>query len=353
MASPLAVAASAAHSGPMDRTLSPLLHDVAQHQHGVLTRRQLLDGGITPAQLRTRLGREWRLVLRGVVLLSNAVPNEQQRLMAAQLFAGPRSWLAGPTAAALHGIGDLTVTNPIHVLVPAPLRSRTHAWVVVRNTTLLDEPLHRRGPLRVSCPARAAVDAAAAAPSDEVARAVLVSAARSRTARMSDLLHWVLARGQVGSHRLHAGLSVAASGAWSLPEAELLRLLSSSTVLPQLLANPELRDGEGHRLTTPDVWVDDVAMAIMVHSRRWHAGEREWESTVEYDTDLQAARVLVVGVTPHSIRARPRWVLERVETAYLRARSAGGRADVVATPRDPWQNGRLLLPRPARARTGS
>ena len=245
MASPLAVAARGCALWPDGPHPLPRAARLGEHQHGVLTRRQLLEGGVTPAQLRTRLGREWRLVLRGVVLLSNAVPNEQQRLMAAQLFAGPRSWLAGPTAAALHGIGDLTVTNPIHVLVPAPLRSRTHAWVVVRNTTLLDEPLHRRGPLRVSCPARAAVDAAAAAPSDEVARAVLVSAARSRTARMSDLLHWVLARGQVGSHRLHAGLSVAASGAWSLPEAELLRLLSSSTVLPQLWPTPSCATARG------------------------------------------------------------------------------------------------------------
>ena len=337
----------------MDRTLTRSLNDLARHQHGVLTRRQLLEGGITPAQLRTRLGREWRLILRGVVLLSNGLPSEQQRLVAAQLFAGPQSWLAGPTAAALHGIGDLSVINPIHVLAPAPLRSRTHAWVVVRNTTLLDEPLHLRGPLRFSCPARAAVDAAAAAPSDEQARAVLVSAARSRRARMSDLLHWVLARGQVGSRRLHEGLALAASGAWSLPEADLLRLLSASSVLPEPWANPELRDAAGNRLTTPDVWLDDVALAVMVHSRKWHAGDLQWETTVEHDSDLQAVRVVVVGVTPHSIRARPRWVLERVETAYVRAKASGERADVVATPRDPWQNGRLLLRAPAQARTGA
>src|SRR3954469_2635266 len=164
------------------------LHDLALHQHGVVTRRQLLDGGVTPAQLRTRLGREWRLVLRGVVLLSNGAPSDQQRLMEAQLYAGPKSWLAGPTAAALHGIGQLAVTNPVHVLVPAPLRSRTHVWVIVRNTTLLDEPAYRRGPLRFSHPARAAVDAAAAAPSDEQARAVLVTAAQSRVARLGDLV---------------------------------------------------------------------------------------------------------------------------------------------------------------------
>src|SRR4051812_858083 len=183
---------------------------------------------------------------------------------------------------------------------------------------------------------RAAVDAAAAAPSDEQARAVLVTAAQSRVARLGDLVHWTLARGQAGSRRLHEGLAAAATGAWSLPEAELLALVSSSTVLPEVWANPEVRDGAGRRLTTPDAWFDDVALAVMVHSRQWHAGDLDWEATVERDTDLQAARVVVVGVTPHSIHTRPRWVRERLETAYLQARASGLRAAVVATPRDPW-----------------
>jgi hypothetical protein len=107
-------------------------------------------------------------------------------------------------------------------------------------------------------------------------------------------------------------------------------------------ANPEVRDTSGQRLTTPDAWFDDVALAIMVHNRQWHADELQWESTVEHDTDLQAARVVVIGVTPHSIHARPRWVRERIETAYVRAKESGRRADVVAVPRDPWQNGRFL-----------
>ena len=172
--------------------------------------------------------------------------------------------------------------------------------------------------------------------------AVLVSAAQSRKARLTDLAHWTLTRGQVGSRRLHEGLALAAAGAWSLPEAELLRLLASSTVLPAAWTNPEVRDRSGRRLTTPDAWFDDVALAIMVHSRQWHADELQWESTVEHDTDLQAARVVVIGVTPHSIHARPRWVRERIETAYVRAKESGRRADVVAVPRDPWQNGRFL-----------
>ncbi|HSU75292.1 MAG TPA: hypothetical protein VLI66_10130, partial [Terrabacter sp.] len=59
-----------------------------------------------------------------------------------------------------------------------------------------------------------------------------------------------------------------------------------------------------------------------------------------------ASRVVVVGVTPRSIRTRPSWVRERIEAAYLRARASGSRADVIAIRRDPWQDGRLLLPGP-------
>jgi hypothetical protein len=126
-----------------------------------------------------------------------------------------------------------------------------------------------------------------------------------------------------------------------------LRIASSSDVLPQPWANPEVRDRSGARLTTPDVWFHDVALAVMVHSRQWHAGELEWEATVEHDCDLQTARVIAVGVTPRSITQRPRWVRERIETAYLEAKASGLRADVAATPRDPWSNGRLLRTPPA------
>lgn len=192
----------------------------------------------------------------------------------------------------------------------------------------------------MSCPG--SVDGSVAAPSDEQARSLLVAAAQSRTARMSDLVHWTLARGQVGSRRLHEGLALAATGAWSLPEADLLRIVSGSRILPAAWANPEVRDRSGTRLTTPDVWFDDVALAVMVHSRRWHAGELEWEATVEHDSDLQTARIIVVGATPGSIRQRPGWVRERIETAYLEAKASAVRADVAATPRDPWLNGRLL-----------
>lgn len=301
-------------------------------QQGMLTRRQLLDAGVTKAEMRSRLSTRWRVVLPGVVLLDRDLPNEEQRLQAALLFGGPESWLAGPTAAALHGLRSCRVANPIYVRVPVPRRSRTSGWVIVKNTTLVDERLIERGPLRLSCVARAVVDAAAVAPTEDDARSIMIEATQRRIARVEDLKHWVHIRGTQNGARLRRALAEAASGVWSLPEADLLRLLSSSKVLPPMMANPELKDAAGIRLTTPDAWIDDVAMAVMVHSRRFHGGELDWENTVEADSDLSTSRVVVLGVTPRSILREPARVLARVERAYLAARTSGFRANVTATP---------------------
>lgn len=303
-------------------------------QRGLLTRQQLLDGGVSRAEIRSRLGRgSWRQLLPGVVQLDPALPTEKQRLLAALLFAGPGSWLAGSTAAALHGIEACRVSNPIHVQVPVPRRSRSSGWVSVRNTTLVDERLIERGPLTLACVPRSIVDAAAMAPTYDHTAAIMIEAVQRRIARLDDLKHWIHIRGTQNGRRLRRALDEAASGAWSKPESDLQRLLATSVVIPTLMSNPELYDSEGRRLTTPDVWLDDVGMAVMVHSRQFHAGDLDWENTVESDSDLAACRVVVVGVTPTSLQRNPVRVLARIERAYLTARASGLRAPVTATAR--------------------
>lgn len=160
-----------------------------------------------------------------------------------------------------------------------------------------------------------------------------IAAVQQRLVRAGDVLHWIEVRRPNGRLRLRAALDEAMAGVWSVPEGDLLRLLGSSSVLPKVMANPELHDDQGRRLTTPDVWIDDVALGVMVHSRQYHAGALEWEATVESDGDLAAARVVVVPVTPGSIEREPVRVLERVERAYLEAARSGFRAAVAATPR--------------------
>lgn len=173
------------------------------------------------------------------------------------------------------------------------------------------------------------------APSESDARALLIGAVQARLVRLDDLTHWVNARGVRGSARLRAALADAAVGSWSVPEADLLRLVATSATLPEAWPNPELRDAGGRRLTTPDLWFDDVGLAVMVHSRMFHGHVLDWEQTVEGDADLAAAGVTVVGVTPQSIGRRPARVLARIEAAWSNAARAE-RPDVRATPRTVW-----------------
>lgn len=306
---------------------------LASHQQGVLSRSQLLDAGVTSEALRWRIGRDWRLVLPGVYALQTGPPSREQRLVAAQLLGGPGSWLGGSTAAALYGLRSCSLALPIRVLVPRPQRSRRIAWVDVRATSLLGEAVVERGPLRVGCLPRAVVDATAENAEERGARAIMIEAVQRRMVRLDDLEHWVDARGRRGSVRLRRLLAEAASGAWSVPESDLLALIRTSPSLPEPMANPLLTGPAGERLTCPDVWFDDVGMAVLVQSRRFHADGLDWDATVTAGSDLSTARVVVVGVTPEALTRDPLGQLRRVEQAHAAARRSGTRARVTATAR--------------------
>ena len=92
------------------------------------------------------------------------------------------------------------------------------------------------------------------------------------------------------------------------------------------VAQPGALGPRGKRLTTSDMWFDNVGMAVMVHSRQSHAGVLQWDATVDAAADLSANRVVVIGVTPTALARDPPAVLRRVETAYLTARRTGARA---------------------------
>lgn len=314
-------------------TLPEAIKELDAAQLGVVARRQLVEAGLPAGFIRWHTAQRWRSLLPGVLMLNTGLPSPEQRMMAALLYAGPDSWLAGHTAAQLHGVIEPGPMLPITVFVPYPQRSRRIAWARIRATRLTNERLVERGPLRLSCRPRSLVDAAADAADERAARHMIVSAVRERLVRLDDVQHWIGARRRNGTVRLKQAAAEAAAGSWSVPEADLARLLSPSADLPPLLANPSLRDGDGRPLTTPDLWADDVALAVMVHSQKYHAGTLDWEATVAADQDLRGAGVEVVPVTPTSIERSPDDVQERVVAAYRRA-SARPRPRVTATPKD-------------------
>ena len=217
------------------------LETVTDLQDSVVTRRQLRDHGVPISQIRWQVGRSWRQLLPGVVLLGPSLPTLHQRHIAALLYAGPQSWLAGPTAAVLFGFMAEDAVTRVHVLGPPNVKPRDAHWVSIRRTYLLDERVVENGPLRVSCRARAVVDAAAVLPDDR-ARQLMIDVVRRRLVRLEDVTHWVEARQTSGRPRLRSIVREAAAGAWSIPEADLAAVVRSSTTLPVPMLNPELRD---------------------------------------------------------------------------------------------------------------
>lgn len=307
------------------------VRQIAEAQLGLVTRRQLNAAGVPPGLTRWHSADRWRSLLPGVLMLNTGLPTPDQQRLAALLYAGPTSWVAGASALACHAPNRTAPLLPVQVYVPHPLRSRRVAWVTIRATRLTNERLVDRGPLRLSCRSRAVVDAAADAVDDRAARALIVGAVQERFVRLADVEHWIGVRRRNGTIRLKAAAREAAAGAWSVPEADLAAILRRSPAFAALWANPTVKDQLGRRLTTPDLWLDDVGLAVMVHSRQFHSGVLEWDDTVDADSDLRDAGVEVVPITPYAIEHRPAAVVARVEAGYQRAR-ARPRPAVTAYP---------------------
>ncbi len=311
------------------------LQALAKQQVGLLTRRQLRRGGVTNAQIRWAIGRRWQLVLPGVVAIFTGRLDADQRLVAGSLYAGPEALLTGPVGARLHGVtGPWVSTYPLLTfLVPEHKTNRASGFVTVRRTQRPDlVPVTIRG-TRVASAARCVADAARVCRRGEDARALTISALQRQVTSEDHLYAEMLAGPVRFSAAVRAGIAAFQAGAWSIREVDLLRALAASRILPPVMPNPILRLSSGGVLPTPDAWIDEVGLAIQLHSRTYHARDQDWDGTVMGDGQLVAAGVTVIGVTPHQLRSNPEAFVRRVESAYLALRRRGGRPEVIARDR--------------------
>lgn len=306
---------------------------LAERQRGLARRDQLAALGVTRAQLRWRLGRDWRLVLPQVVALDPSVLTDGRRVAAAALEAGEGAVVSGAYACAWHQLGGVRLDGSVLVVVPASRASRDTGFARIRRSAL--RPQHVEvGPVRYADLPRAVADAACEARSDDEAAAVVIEAVQRRLATVEQLRHEIERRRANGTRAARRALAVAEAGAWSVPEADLLREAAASRVLPHVWPNPELRLPDGTRLVSPDLWLDDVGLAVMVHSRAHHARDADWERTVEQDGHLAEHGIVVLAFTGATARRRPAEAVRRIERAYLTARRSGRpRPDVVMVPR--------------------
>lgn len=320
---------SADTTSPSGLTEAALAH--VARQDGLVTRSQLLDSGVSKATIRWRAGRTWLALLPSVYLVTGGPPTHRQREIGALLWGGGRAYLTGSAAARHHGM-ILPPLATLEMLAPAPARSRSHGFASLRRTTIDDPAVVSVGPLRYASAARAVLDLAHARPGSAARSALLIEAVQRGVTSPEELHAWICRLRTRDAARLLRPLEHAASGAWSVPEVQLLELVATSSILPEPMLNPTLRDEGGRRLLTPDVWFDEVAMAVMVHSHLFHSTGRDWVQTVESDGELTRRGVLVLGITPTGMREDPVGTLRRVEDSHAIA-ARRPRPGVVATPR--------------------
>jgi hypothetical protein len=267
-------------------------------------------------------GRDWTSPLPHVVAGFRHPPDDRQRLVAAQLYAGADAVIGSATAAAWHGLTAAAHGRRVLVDVPVGRSPRGARFVVVRRTRRPDPAPWARGPLLIASPARAVADAAREALTADRARGLVIEAVQRGIVRATDLWAELEAGPRAGSRLLRLALDEAERGVWAVPEAELLRLVASSRVLPEPRANPQLVASDGTVLPIPDLWFPDVGLAVQVHSRRYHQGAEAWDATVIRDGIFAEHGALLVAVTPTGLDRHPDRVLTRIEGAYRAAAAA-------------------------------
>jgi hypothetical protein len=312
------------------------LQPVLDEQSGLLTRRQVYEAAVSRSQLRWAIGRSCRIVLPGVISTFTGELDVRQRLIAGQLWAGPHAQLAGATAVRWHAIGEVPDDGLVRLLVGWSHEGGRSAFAVRRRTSRLDPKPWRRGVLQICSRARALVDAAREIREGDAVRHLLISAVQRRYVREADLLAELEAGAIRGSKVTRQALRDVATGAWSVPEADVLAELARSTVLPRVWPNPVLRAvADNTLLPSPDFWIDDVALAGQVHSRQYHARDEDWEGTVATDTVFGEYGIPLLTVTPSGFARDPGGFRRRVERAYQAAQRRGARPLVRMVPRGP------------------
>jgi hypothetical protein len=300
---------------------------LAGKQHSVITRAQALDCGMTErvVDYRIRGGGPWQTLLPGVYLTHAGRPADEQREMAALLYAGPRSVLTGAAALRRHGLsagwpsGDARdQRSPVDVLVPHGSRRADVAFVRLHRTSRLPAPFCIAGEIRFALPPRAVADAVR--PMSDLAdvRAVVAEAVLRGRCSVQHLAGELDAGPVPGSGLFRRALAEVAEGIRSAVEGDLRDLIRWAR-LPTPLYNPRLLV-DGQFLAIPDCWWPESGVAGEADSRAWHFSPKDWEQTLARHARMSAHGIIVLHLTTQRIRFKRREVAEEIRSALAAGR---------------------------------
>lgn len=288
------------HPSP-GRTREERIAAAAAGQHGVVTRAQLMDAGISAAAIGRRLkaGR-LRALHRGVYLVGSIEPDRAPE-MAAALAGGPTAALSHTSALHVWNLLGLAPPRPIHVSGPAS-RDRRRSGIVFHRISRPwgDDECRSVGNIRVTAPGRTIVDAAGILGRREIELA-LAKAEREgllggeELARLPD--RYPRRRGMAMLRCLikeQSGPQLTESEA-ERRCLELIRIGGMSRPHTNVTVGP-------YRL---DLFWPDLGVAVEVDARAYHSSTPRFEGDRQKDNWLRARGMEVIRVTWRQITRDP------------------------------------------------
>jgi hypothetical protein len=307
------------------------LRRVLQAQYQVITRRQAQLCGMPTSTLDRYIapGGRWQRLLPGVYLAVTGQATQQQREMAALLYAGPRSLITGTAAVRRH---HLHAAGPdlVDVLVPANVKRQSVGFVRVHRTRLMPERIYVTGAIRFTKPARAVADAARSLTRFDDVRQVVCDAVQRRACTVAEL------NGELGAAQgaalLREALAEVDDGVRSVAEADA-RLLIRRSDLPRPMFNARLYDADGAFIAMVDAWWEEAGVAAEIDSRAYHLTAGDQDRTTERHDKLSAHGVLVLHFPPRRLKTDPSGVISDLRSAIEQGRSRP-RLTITARPAD-------------------
>src|SRR5579875_1590833 len=249
------------------------LNHILGEQHFVISRAQASACGMSRRTLQWRIARSgsWQRLLAGVYLAVTGTVTQEQREIAALLYAGRGSLITGPTAVRRHRLRS-PGPDVVDVLIPWDRKRQSVAFVRVHRTRRMPERAAVTGRIRFAKAPRAVADAARFLTRFDDVRAVV----REAVAEVGD-------------------------GVRSVAEADFRRLILQSG-LPRPIFNAQLFDADGSFIAMVDAWWQEAGVAAEVDSRAYHLGAEDHDRTTDRHAKLLAHGILPLHFTPRRIK---------------------------------------------------
>ncbi len=290
---------------------------VAARQHGVVTRRQAIEAGLSKSGLESRIRRGGlERIHPGIYCVAGTPRTFEQRAFAAAAWGGPDAVVSHASAGHLWRMLE---TVPASSDISSP-RKRTRPPRGVRCHFTSHLPPRDSGRLRnipITSPARTLIDLAGVLPAAEVESALHLAIVNRRVApqTLRARLRETPKHGSRGPALLRKLLASARSGVSSPLERVVAQALGSPDLPLPRREHPVYVEGTVYYL---DFAWPHFRVGVEADGRRWHSDARSFERDRERLNALTAAGWKVVRVTEQQVRTDPARVRDLVRGLLVR-----------------------------------